>query len=122
MHACIRDTQLFLDFDGAAFLPDGDTLVQRPVVLLHPGGPGGDHSHFKPSYNPLREVAQLVYLDPRGCGRSTPGDPAAITLDNHIDDVDAVRAYLGLPRITLLGSSYGGMVALGYATRYPERL
>jgi proline iminopeptidase len=70
----------------------------------------------------LRDVAQLVYVDHRGCGRSRPGDPAQYTLDNNVDDLDALREHLGLDRISVLGSSYGGMVALGYALRYPERL
>jgi proline iminopeptidase len=67
-------------------------------------------------------VAQLVYVDHRGCGRSSPGDPAEYTLDNNVADLDALRQHLGLSRISVLGSSYGGMVALGYALRYPEHL
>jgi proline iminopeptidase len=122
MRARIRDTELYFDIDGAGLVPDGDRMAERPVLFLHTGGPGGDHTVFKPGYTPLREVAQLVYFDPRGCGRSAPCDPAAITLDNHVDDLDALRAHLGLPRISLLGASYGGMVALGYALRHPDRL
>ncbi len=122
MRARVRGTELYFDVDGAALVPDGERMAERPVVFLHTGGPGGDHTVFKPSYTPLREVAQLVYFDPRGCGRSAPCAPQDITLDNHIDDIDALRDYLGLERITLLGASYGGMVALGYALRYPQRL
>lgn len=122
MKARVRDTELFFDVEGAALVPDGNRMGERPVLFLHPGGPGGDHSGFKPSYTPLREVVQLIYFDPRGSGRSAPCDPASISLDNHIDDLDGLREYLGLPRISLLGGSYGGMVALGYAIRYPERL
>jgi proline iminopeptidase len=122
MQASIRDTRLFFDVDGAALAPEGDRMDARPVLFLHPGGPGGDHTGYKPSHTPLREVAQLVFLDPRGCGRSAPCDPTSISLDNHVADLDALRDYLGLERFSLLGSSYGGMVALGYALRHPERL
>jgi proline iminopeptidase len=66
-------------------------------------------------------VAQLVYVDHRGSGRSAPTDPETYTLDENIDDVDALRDYLGYERISILGSSYGGMVAQGYAIRYPQR-
>jgi proline iminopeptidase len=122
MRARIRGTELYFDIDGSGLTPEGDRMVERPTLFLHTGGPGGDHTVFKPSYTPLRDLAQLVYFDPRGCGRSAPCDPSEITLDNHIDDLDALRDHLGLERISLLGGSYGGMVALGYALRYPQRL
>lgn len=122
MRAKIRGAEIFFDIDGAGFVPDGDRMVERPVLFLLHGGPGGDHASFKTSSAGLRDVAQLVYVDHRGCGRSSAGDPALYTLDNNIDDLDALRENLGLNRICVLGSSYGGMVALGYALRYPERL
>ena len=53
---------------------------------------------------------------------SGPADPASCTLEENVADVDALRDYLGLERIALLGSSYGGMVAQGYAIRYPQRV
>lgn len=122
MRAKIRGTELYFDIDGAGLVPDGDKMVERPALFLLHGGPGGDHAGFKGSSAALRDVAQLVYVDHRGCGRSSPGDPADYTLDNNIDDLEALRDHLGLNRISVLGSSYGGMVALGYALRYPERL
>ncbi len=122
MLAKIRDTQIFFDIDGAGFVPDGDRMVERAALFLLHGGPGGDHAGFKTSSAALRDVAQLVYVDHRGCGRSSTGDPALYTLDNNIDDLDALREHLGLGHISVLGSSYGGMVALGYALRYPEHL
>jgi proline iminopeptidase len=122
MRAKIRGTEIFFDVDGAGFVPDGDRMVERPVLFLLHGGPGGDHAGFKTSSAALRDVAQLVYVDHRGCGRSSPGDAADYTLDNNVADLDALREYLGFKRISVLGSSYGGMVAQGYALRYPERL
>jgi proline iminopeptidase len=91
------------------------------LFLLH-GGPGGDHASFKTTSAALRDVAQLVYVDHRGSGRSAPAPAHELTLENNVDDLDALRDDLGLERIALLGSSYGGMVALGYALRYPSRL
>ena len=97
-------------------------MVERPVLFLLHGGPGGDHASFKSQLGELRDVAQLVFIDHRGSGRSAEGDPETHTLENNIDDVDALRDYLGLERIAVLGSSYGGMVAQGYAIRYQERV
>lgn len=122
MRARLRDTEIFFDVDGAGLVADGDRMIERPVLFLLHGGPGGDHVSFKASSAGLTDVAQLVYVDHRGCGRSAPGDPKDYTLENNIDDLEALREYLGLARISVLGSSYGGMVALGYVLRYPERV
>ena len=122
MYASVRDTRLYFDIEGMGLVPDGDRMEPRqPLVLLH-GGPGGDHSSFKTSVNRLADVAQLIYLDHRGSGRSAPVSAESCTLDENIRDLDAVRAYLGLEQISVLGSSYGGMVAQGYAIRYPDRV
>ncbi|MCY2964252.1 MAG: alpha/beta hydrolase [Planctomycetota bacterium] len=122
MLASIRGTRIFFDIDGAGFVPDGDRLKERPILFLLHGGPGGDHTGFRGANSELRDVAQLVYVDHRGCGRSDTGNPADYTLENNIDDLDALRAHLGLETISVLGSSYGGMVAIGYALRYPKRV
>ena len=122
MKARIRGTEIYFDVDGAGLVPDGERMVQRPTLFLLHGGPGGDHVGFKSTVARLVDVAQLVYVDHRGSGRSAASDPSTHTLDENIDDVDALRDYLGLDSICLLGSSYGGMVAQGYAIRYPDRV
>lgn len=122
MRAKVRDAEIYFDVDGMGLVPGSGEMVERPTLFLLHGGPGGDHSSFKTQVAGLRGTAQLVYVDHRGSGRSAPGDPNTHTLDNNIDDLDALREHLGLERISLLGSSYGGMVAQGYAIRYPGRL
>ncbi len=123
MRARIRDTEIYFDVDGMGLIPDGDRMRERPVLFLLHGGPGGDHASFKSQATAnLRDVAQLVFVDHRGSGRSKAADPKTYTLENNIDDVDALREYLGLEQISLLGSSYGGMVAQGYAIRHAKHL
>lgn len=122
MRAKVRDTELFFDIDGSGLVVAGDRMQERPVVFLLHGGPGADHTSYKPSFQPLTEQAQLVYLDHRGQGRSGKGDPQTYTLDNNVEDLEALRQYLGLDRIAIVGGSYGGMVALTYASRYPDRV
>ena len=122
MYADVRETELYFDIDGVSLAVDGNRVVERPVLFLLHGGPGGDHIGFKTQLSELRNVAQLVYLDHRGSGRSKPADPDTYTLDNNIDDLEAIRLHLGLDRISILGSSYGGMVAQGYAIRYPDNV
>ncbi|MBA3482725.1 MAG: alpha/beta fold hydrolase [Pirellulales bacterium] len=122
MRAQINGTDLYFDVDGAGLAALDDCMVERPVVFLLHGGPGSDHTEYKATSAPLRDVAQLVYVDNRGSGLSSRCDPSTYTLDQNVDDVEALRQYLGLERIIVLGSSYGGMVAQGYALRYPARL
>jgi proline iminopeptidase len=72
--------------------------------------------------SPLADKVQLVYFDHRGQGRSARGPRETYTLDNNVEDMEALRQYLGLGQIVVLGASYGGMVALTYATRYPQHV
>ena len=120
MFAAVRGTRLYFDVDGAGLVPDGATMRERPVAMLIHGGPGGDHSGFKPSMSPLAERMQLVYFDHRGQGRSDAADPASYTLDENVEDMEALRQHLGLGPIVSIGTSYGGMVAMAHAARYPD--
>lgn len=123
MKARIRGTEIYFDIDGLGLEAGSTRMIERPVLFLLHGGPGGDHSGFKTQATAnLRDAAQLVYVDHRGSGRSVSDDLATNTMDENIDDLDALRDHLGLERISILGSSYGGMVAQGYAIRYPERV
>lgn len=122
MKARVNGTELYFDIEGPGLVASGPEMVERPVVFVLHGGPGGDHVSLRDSLSPLRDTAQIVFIDHRGSGRSAPADPATYTLDQNIEDVDALRDYLGLTQITVLGVSYGGMVAQGYAIRYPQRV
>ncbi len=120
MRAYVRDTEIFFDIDGAGLVPIGNHMDTRPTAFLIHGGPGGDHSGFKGRYGVLRESMQLVYFDHRGQGRSARGDPKKYTLDENVEDLEALRAYLGIGPIVSIGYSYGGNVALAHAARYPS--
>jgi proline iminopeptidase len=122
MRAKIRDTELFFDVEGASLIPDGSRMREKPVAFLLHGGPGADHTSYKPTFSPLSQMMQLVYIDHRGQGRSARGDPASYTLENNVTDLEALRQYLGLEQLVVIGGSYGGMVALTYASRYPDRV
>ena len=119
MKANIRDTTLFFDVDGASIVVEGDRILERPVAFLLHGGPGADHTSYKPTFSALAGRMQLVYIDHRGQGRSSRGSQSSYTLDNNVEDLEALRLYLGLGPIIVIGGSYGGMVALAYAARYP---
>lgn len=97
---------------------DEASLKTKPYIFMLPGGPGANHTHYK-DYGCLDDVANVVFFDPRGCGLSAKGPQSSYTMDNYIDDVEAIRRFLDLDRIILLGKSYGGMCSLGYTLRYP---
>lgn len=122
MFASIRDTQIYFDIEGAGLVPHGNQMREKPVAFLIHGGPGADHSSYKPTFSALSDKMQLVYFDHRGQGRSARGDKSKYTLDENVEDMEALRQHLGLGKIVAIGGSYGGMVALTYATRYPQNL
>ncbi|MBD2628658.1 alpha/beta fold hydrolase [Trichormus variabilis] len=122
MRAKIRDTEIYFDVDGCGLVVEEQGIRQKPVALIIHGGPGVDHTSYKPCFSPLVHQLQLVYFDHRGQGRSARGPKETYTLDNNVDDMEALRQYLGLDKIVLIGSSYGGMVALSYAVKYPQNV
>lgn len=120
MRVSVNGTSLFVDIEGAGLVPDGDTMREKPTLVLLHGGPGHDHSLFKPAYGRLADVAQIVYVDHRGNGRSQESDPATWNLDQWGDDVHALCDALGITKPIVLGWSFGGTVAMNYAARYPD--
>ena len=94
----------------------------EPLVILH-GGPGASHDYFLPYLLPLARTNKLVFIDERGSGRSEKlEDVKQYTVENMAADVEAVRVALDLGKISLLGHSYGGVLAEAYALKYPEHL
>jgi pimeloyl-ACP methyl ester carboxylesterase len=121
MNIDVDGTRLWFDVDGAQLVPDGTQMRERPTVVLLHGGPGGfDHTYFKPEFQRLTEVAQVVYLDLVGHGRSDWGDPAAWSFDAAGDSVRGFCDTVEIERPIVYGHSLGGFVALAYAIRHPD--
>ena len=120
MHVTVNGTRLYFDVEGAGLVPDGKSMRQRPTLILLHGGPGFDHTLFKPAFSELTDIAQIIYLDHRGNGRSEYGDPARWNLAQWGDDVRAFCDVLGIEKPIVYGVSFGGFVAQSYATRHPE--
>src|SRR6476619_4888471 len=101
-------------------LPDGYNLnVEEvgsgfPLIVLH-GGPGMDHSMFRPYLDPLGDDFRILYVDERGQGRSERVDPATLSLEVFARDVDLLAEALGLQRFALLGHSFGAIIATKHA-------
>jgi pimeloyl-ACP methyl ester carboxylesterase len=106
---------------------DGTSLAYHetgegyPLVCL-PGG-AMRASAYLGNLGGLSAQRRVVRLDLRGTGDSArPADPATYRCDRQVDDVDALRAQIGLERIDLLGHSAGAALAILYATSHPERV
>lgn len=120
MRVKVGDVNLFFDVDGAKLVADGPRMKERPTLLLLHGGPGADHTPYKPAFSQLTDIAQIVYLDHRGCGRSDPSTPDRWYLRTWVDDVKAFCDTVGIEKPIVLGTSFGGFVAMAYASRYPD--
>jgi proline iminopeptidase len=93
-----------------------------PALVCHGGGPGFSSLYLQ-DLGGLGEDFELVLLDPRGTGESDrPADPRAYSIEDYSQDVEELREHLGLERINLLGHSHGGVVAMDYAARFPDRV
>jgi proline iminopeptidase len=120
MRARIRDTGIYFDVDGAGLVPDGSRMREKAVAFMIHGGPGGDHTGTKAACGALTDRLQLVYFDHRGQGRSARGDNEKYTLDENVEDMEALRRHLGVGPVVSIGASYGGVVAMAHAVRYPD--
>jgi len=119
MFVTVNGTRLYFDVEGAGLVPAGAVMREKPTLVLLHGGPGFDHSIYKPAFSALSDIAQIIYLDHRGNGRSGGDDRAEWTLAQWGDDVKAFCDALGITKPIVLGTSFGGFVAQSYATRHP---
>jgi proline iminopeptidase len=94
----------------------------QPLMILH-GGPGASHDYFLPYLLPLMRHHRVIFIDERGSGQSQKlENVSGYTIENMVEDVEAVRQALGLGKISLLGHSYGGALAQAYALKYQRNL
>ena len=110
MRTTLRDVELFYLTYGR-----GD-----PLLIMH-GGPGLDHSYFRPWLDGWGDHANLIYYDHRGHGRSGGRNTISdASLETWVDDADALRQHLKHERVVILGHGYGGFIAQHYARKYPQ--
>ena len=107
-HVAVDDTRLWI-------VEEGDGL---PLIVLH-GGPGLDHTMFRPYLDPLAGDLRLIYVDERSQGRSDPAPPETWTLERQAADVSALAGALELDEYAVLGHSYGAFIALQHAADFP---
>jgi proline iminopeptidase len=114
-----QGVRLFVDVEGPGLVPDGPLMREKPTLVCLHGGPGFDHSGFKPAFSGLADIAQIIYYDHRGHGRSDERPISEWTLDIWADDVVRLCDALGIVKPIVLGQSFGGFVAQRYIARHP---
>lgn len=112
MKADVNGTSLYYEVVGSG----------NPLLIMH-GGLGFDHTYFRPWIDPLAKDSKLIFYDHRGNGRSDRSKPLDdVYHSTWADDANALKEHLGIEKMALMGHSYGGVIALHYALRYPETL
>lgn len=93
----------------------------KPVVFVHGGPGGGTDGKQRRFFDPARY--RIVLFDQRGCGKSRPHASLEENTTWHlVDDMEKVRAHLGIERWQVFGGSWGSTLALAYAEKHPERV
>jgi proline iminopeptidase len=100
--------ELFCQFDGKG----------EPLVVIH-GGPGLSQDYLLPQMSRLSENYFVIFYDQRGCGRSTGELKESGNLDDFMNDIEAIRKEFGFEKISVMGHSWGGLLAMKYATVHP---
>ncbi|HMG85186.1 MAG TPA: alpha/beta hydrolase [Terracidiphilus sp.] len=102
----------------------GQPTGETPVIAVN-GGPGLSHKYMIQNnvWEKLAERRQVVFYDQRGTGASKHLQPGASqTMDAQVGDLEAVRTHFGFEKVDLVGDSYGGFLAMAYASTHPERV
>ena len=115
--------------EGFILTTDGIHLFYKIVgsgtetlVVVH-GGPGNSLTSIEPDLEPLAKNRTVIYYDQRGGGRSDLiKDDEKLSIRKHVEDLEAVRQFFKLEKMTLLGNSWGGLLIAYYAVAHPDRV
>lgn len=119
MRAKLNGTEIFFDIEGSGLHVKDGKLASKPTVIALHGGPGFDHGYLRPGLEWLRDLAQVVYVDLRGQGRSGKPPIDSCSLEQMADDVVSLCELLEIERPIVFGHSAGGFVAMLMAIRKP---
>lgn len=120
MRVNIGEVRLFVEIVGKRLRAEDGRLAEKPSVVFIHGGPAFDHRTLLSDYEPLQDVAQLVFYDHRGLGRSDHCSSESWNLRTWAADLHNLIQTLGLDRPIVFGQSFGGAVAQRFAVDYPD--
>lgn len=118
----IPECELYVEILRQPSSAAGQLGSKRPVMFMLPGDPGGNHTVYDGIKMSLLKYADLILIDPRGCGLSSRSEAKFCTMEESVNDIEALRHELGIEKFILFGGSYGAMVSLCYAVIYSKNL
>lgn len=98
------------------------TVGDGPDVIVMHGGPGAHHDYLLPQFDALAQGRRLRYYDQRGGGKSQVSRDTEVGWRDQTADLDGLISFWNAEPATLLGYSWGGLLALLFATEHPERV
>ena len=120
---------VWADSEGYFVTPDKVRIFYKIVgsgsetlVAVH-GGPGNSLESIRVDLEPMAKDRRVIYYDQRGQGRSEViTDAAKLGYENHVADLEALRAHFKLERMAMYGNSWGGLLISLYAIAHPDRV
>lgn len=117
----IGDIKVYFEIYGNELVLDGENTIQKPTLLVLHGGPGTtDHTMYVEFWSRFSDIAQVIFIDQRGNGRSDYGNPELWNLTQCGKDINSFCLALGINKPFIAGVSWGGYVAMSYATQFPN--
>jgi len=128
LNGCSNDSYTKPISDGYVQVDGGKLYYQvfgkgEPVVIVH-GGPGLDQAYLQPQFFELARSHEIIFYDQRGSGKSLGFEISDSTMNprQFAKDLEDLRKFLGLKKISLIGHSWGGFLSLQYALLYPDNI
>lgn len=112
---------MFVEINGNRLAVEVLGRQDAPVLIAHHGAPGlGSRAEPRASFGRLSDTYRVVVFDARGSGESEGN--GTFSHEQWAADIDGLREWTGAEQIIMAGGSYGGFMAMEYATRYPDRV
>ncbi len=119
----LRQTKGFVEVLGFNLFYRTFGRPKKGTVLCLHGGPGATHDYLLPLADLAKHGYKVVFYDQLGCGRSDlPKDTTLFIPERYVEEVEGLRKAMSLGKVHIIGSSWGGMLALGYALKYQRNM
>ncbi len=118
MHISLNGCKIFFEVYGSKFVKYDNKLQEKPTFIFLHGGSFLDHSPYVNFWSRFSDVAQVIFIDHRGCGRSDLSEEKYWNLKQWGQDVYHFCQALNISNPIVGGISFGGYIALSYLTQF----